>query len=550
MAPHKSPGMDGFPAAFYQLEADLFAEILCLVFKYQLSRGELLGIQRRSAVSLLFKGGDRSNPGNYRPIALIPVEVKILTRALAYRLRDLLPALIHPIQTGFVAGRRIHDHIIFLKDLQHSVLWTTSKDTLCFWTLKKRMIASIGISCTTFWKHSTSSHHPLGHQRRAQSSHLPTRGVKQGDPLSALLFVLSVEPLSQLLRNHEEYSLPFSEELFAMAMFFADDTTLVRPPLKTWNDNWSLSKNFVLSQTYLDIQTLHGYLGYSNKVLGDIVWPPFIRPSSNQCASDSFYQSFITWAVERERYEHYTAVIHIPEDTIAKWQSMVYKFILARKRHKEDKHMIPHIASRIRAQRVQRLQLLVQTDNEEPSLWSVLPKQLIRRCMEPFARHSSWDCLMYHPNHNTNHMRLEVLPLLWRKIWDNWHRIPLTRKCPETPTQSHLLTMSIWLQVHPLFLVPGSNGPTSLAVALKHHRPFYKFLAQEGLHCLDDFVTAQRVWPSYEEFKLQMESHVWRFPGDDFPRVFSPFVLTAFTHCDQCMASTGYLSRGSCASEP
>ncbi|KAH9078981.1 hypothetical protein Ae201684P_006120 [Aphanomyces euteiches] len=107
------------PAAFYQLEADLFAEILCLVFKYQLSRGELLGIQRRSAVSLLFKGGDRSNPGNYRPIALIPVEVKILTRALAYRLRDLLPALIHPIQTGFVAGRRIHDHIIFLKDLQH-----------------------------------------------------------------------------------------------------------------------------------------------------------------------------------------------------------------------------------------------------------------------------------------------------------------------------------------------------------------------------------------------------------------------------------------------
>ncbi|KAH9080844.1 hypothetical protein Ae201684P_007930 [Aphanomyces euteiches] len=119
MAPHKSPGMDGFPAAFYQLEADLFAEILCLVFKYQLSRGELLGIQRRSAVSLLFKGGDRSNPGNYRPIALIPVEVKILTRALAYRLRDLLPALIHPIQTGFVAGRRIHDHIIFLKDLQH-----------------------------------------------------------------------------------------------------------------------------------------------------------------------------------------------------------------------------------------------------------------------------------------------------------------------------------------------------------------------------------------------------------------------------------------------
>ncbi|KAH9127508.1 hypothetical protein AeMF1_002210 [Aphanomyces euteiches] len=125
--------------------------------------------------------------------------------------------------------------------------------------------------------------------------------------------------------------------------------------------------------------------------------------------------------------------------------------------------------------------------------------------MEPFARHSSWDCLMYHPNHNTNHMRLEVLPLLWRKIWDNWH----------LSAPYH-----VWLQIHPLFLVPGSYGPISLAVALKHHRPFYKFLAQEGLHCLDDFVIAQRLWPSYEEFKLQMESYAWRFPGDDFPRVF------------------------------
>ncbi|EFX60547.1 hypothetical protein DAPPUDRAFT_71448, partial [Daphnia pulex] len=98
MPPNKSPGMDGFPAAFFQLEPSLFGEILCLVFKYQLSRGELLGAQRRSAVSLLFKGGERSNPGNYRPIALIPVEVKVLSRVLAFRLRDLLPLLIHPVQ--------------------------------------------------------------------------------------------------------------------------------------------------------------------------------------------------------------------------------------------------------------------------------------------------------------------------------------------------------------------------------------------------------------------------------------------------------------------
>lgn len=48
----------------------------------------------------------------------MPVEVKALSRLLCYRLKDIIPHIIHPIQTGFVSGRRIHDHIIFMRDLQ------------------------------------------------------------------------------------------------------------------------------------------------------------------------------------------------------------------------------------------------------------------------------------------------------------------------------------------------------------------------------------------------------------------------------------------------
>ena len=72
----------------------------------------------------------------------------------------------------------------------------------------------------------------------------PTRGVKQGDPLSALLFVLSVEPLSQLLRDHEEYSLPFSEEHFATGLFFADDTTLISSSLEDLERQLELVQEF------------------------------------------------------------------------------------------------------------------------------------------------------------------------------------------------------------------------------------------------------------------------------------------------------------------
>ncbi|KAH9148160.1 hypothetical protein AeRB84_008391, partial [Aphanomyces euteiches] len=119
MNPHKSPGIDGFPACFYQLDAPLFGEILRIVFNDQGRKGILLDFQRWSAISLLFKGGDRRNPANYRPIALIPVEVKALSRALAYRLSHVLPSIVQPEQNGFVKGRRIHDHVVFLQDLQH-----------------------------------------------------------------------------------------------------------------------------------------------------------------------------------------------------------------------------------------------------------------------------------------------------------------------------------------------------------------------------------------------------------------------------------------------
>jgi hypothetical protein len=119
MNPHKSPGPDGFSAAFFQVEPNLFAKILCTVFKNRLNRGILLPYQRNAAVILLYKKGPRGNPSNYRPIALIPLEVKIVSKALAYRLSSVLPDLIHPMQKGFVSGRSIHDHIHFVRDLQH-----------------------------------------------------------------------------------------------------------------------------------------------------------------------------------------------------------------------------------------------------------------------------------------------------------------------------------------------------------------------------------------------------------------------------------------------
>ncbi|KAF0722616.1 hypothetical protein Ae201684P_011959 [Aphanomyces euteiches] len=117
---NKSPGPDGWPAVFFQTAPETFAAILSIVFEYQRKQhGCLLTHQHKSSITLLYKKGDRTDPGNYHPIALMPVEVKILSRVLAYRLSAVAATLIHPSQAGFVIGRSMADHIHLIDALQH-----------------------------------------------------------------------------------------------------------------------------------------------------------------------------------------------------------------------------------------------------------------------------------------------------------------------------------------------------------------------------------------------------------------------------------------------
>uniref|UniRef100_A0AAV1UJJ9 Reverse transcriptase domain-containing protein n=1 Tax=Peronospora matthiolae TaxID=2874970 RepID=A0AAV1UJJ9_9STRA len=112
-----SPGMDGLTDGFFQVAPDVFIECLSIVFKDHPHRGTLLPSQRKSAVVLLHKKGSCAASGNYRPIALVQVDVKIMSKALTCRLQQSTPDLIHPDQKGFVKGRSIHHHVRFLADL-------------------------------------------------------------------------------------------------------------------------------------------------------------------------------------------------------------------------------------------------------------------------------------------------------------------------------------------------------------------------------------------------------------------------------------------------
>ena len=62
--------------------------------------------QRRGIISLINKKDkDTSLLENLRPISLLNVDYKILTKVIAKRLEKLLPKIINPDQTRYVKGR-------------------------------------------------------------------------------------------------------------------------------------------------------------------------------------------------------------------------------------------------------------------------------------------------------------------------------------------------------------------------------------------------------------------------------------------------------------
>ncbi|KAF0707051.1 hypothetical protein AaE_013793, partial [Aphanomyces astaci] len=250
---------------------------------------------------------------------------------------------------------------------------------------------------------------------------------------------------------------------------------------------------------------------------------------------------------------HYTAVIPVPSALAKQWQTMLTKYILGRRVRREDRFIaptnyglaynrlvglrVPHIPSQLRAQCVRRLQLLVLSDSEDVGMWSILPKELWERCTRPFHRPRRWDALFYAPNIRTSLLTLSVLPPFWLHVWAEWGKVPTTTLWQSSPTVDQLLTAPLWLQRHSLFLVPTLECDTSLAIALRSHRGWYQYLAECGIHSLEDFLTPTRTWPSREEFTLQQIDFVDNYDRREprptsFDRFYNFVTLIVRRVCD------------------
>ena len=112
MKNNKTPGVDGIPVEFYKIFWHDIKDILYDSYCYSIESGSLSISYKQGIITLIPKQEkDTHYLKNWRPISLLTVDYKILSSALATRLKSELITLIHEDQTGFVKGRYIGESI-------------------------------------------------------------------------------------------------------------------------------------------------------------------------------------------------------------------------------------------------------------------------------------------------------------------------------------------------------------------------------------------------------------------------------------------------------
>ena len=245
---NKTPGPDGYISEFYKKFALILCPLLRNMFNESLSSGSLPPTLRQVAITLLLKGGkDPLQCASYRPISLLNVDYKILSKVLAARLEKVIPQIISTDQTGFIQNRHSSSNFrrlfnIIYSSPSHLPEMVLSLDVekafdrvewqYLFLTLKKFGFEDSFISWIKLLYY-----HPLSAviTNGIQSEYfLLGRGTCQGCNLSPLLFAVAVEPLAIALRQSKEFHGIERGGLTHKVSLYAEDILLyISEPLKS-----------------------------------------------------------------------------------------------------------------------------------------------------------------------------------------------------------------------------------------------------------------------------------------------------------------------------
>ena len=238
-ATNTAPGKDGLE--YRHLRAmDPRGELLAAIFQAVWKWG-IPACWKTSRTIPIYKKGDAGDYGNFRPISLLPTMYKIFSGVLASRIMNV--AISHgwmsAEQKGFLPGVRgiqEHTHILHtsIEEAKHSrrdltIVWLD----LCnaFGSIPHDVLNTLFASLPLPDELRGILHDIYANNIQEFSvgndtvTVFPTTGVRQGDPLSSVVFNLAAEPLIRTVKRSNSGFRLFDSRVVTTA--YADDIAVI-----------------------------------------------------------------------------------------------------------------------------------------------------------------------------------------------------------------------------------------------------------------------------------------------------------------------------------
>lgn len=473
---NKSPGNDGLTAEFYLKMWPIIGNILVRAANVANQKGELSTSQKQAVITLLDKGKDRNQIKNWRPISLLNVDYKVISKALANRFITFLPQLIHVNQTGYIQDRNITENLRTISDILHytkeenlpgllvcidfqkafdSVEWDFLRQVLDKFNFGKSFTSWIktlysGVSsCITNNGH-VSPNFNLG------------RGVRQGDPLSPYLFLLTAEILGCKVRQTRGIRGVIVNGKETKCLQYADDTVGVLKDLESAKQFLCVIEEFgKFSSLVLNKEKTEGlWIGNQrtsrSKPLG-IRWPSeplkilgvYFSYDTDNCNALNFEKkiskckSILQMWGERNltmqgriqiiktfiisQFMYTCSAIDIPHQFVSAVEAMIFKFIWRGKREKIKRSVLYHgyLTGGLRAPNFQtmistsNIKWIVKIMNGKDSAWI--------EYLDFYAKRNGIDLkTLLCANYNVKDLPLKGMPNFYISALRDWSEVNQT----------------------------------------------------------------------------------------------------------------------------